>query len=113
MNRIALAASALLAVFVMALTSVAAQKNKLLPNVTVKSVTASTLVVTASDKDVTLTIDAKTRVVGKGVGTKTAEMKGKAQITDLIAVGDKVSVTYQEMGATLHASKVEKVAPMK
>ena len=92
--------------------SSAAGKSKLLPAATVKSLTATVLTVTADGKDTTFAVDAKTSVIGKGVGTKTAAKGkgGKASITDLLSVGDKVTVTYQESGTTMHASKVELLA---
>jgi hypothetical protein len=83
-------------------------KNQTVSNATVKSVTASSLSVTAGDKDMTFEIDAKTNVVGKGMGTKSAAKGGKPTITDLLKEGDRVSVTYQEMGSTMHASRIEK-----
>ena len=91
-------------------SGVAAQKakNQVLANATVKSVTASSLTVTSGDKDMTFEIDAKTSVVGKGMGTKSAAKGGKPAITDLLKEGDRVSVTYQAMGSTMHASRIEK-----
>jgi hypothetical protein len=47
-----------------------------------------------------------TKVVGKGVGTSTAATGGKAPFTQLIAAGDKVSVSYRQAGDALHASAV-------
>lgn len=85
-------------------------KNQLLPNGTVKSVSASSLVVTAKDKDMTFGVDAKTQVVGKGIGTKSRAAAGKPTIVDLLKAGDRVTVTYQDMSGTLHASKIEVTA---
>jgi hypothetical protein len=91
-------------------SGVAAQKakNQTVANATVKSVSATSLSVTSGDKDMTFEIDAKTNVVGKGMGTKSAAKGGKPTITDLLKEGDRVSVTYQEMGSTMHASRIEK-----
>ena len=52
----------------------------------------------------TFTIDGDTKVVGKGAGTATKG--GKVIITDLVANGDRVSVSFHDMGDTLHASAV-------
>ena len=82
-------------------------KSHLLPNGTVKSVSATSLTVTAKDKDMTFGVDGKTQVVGKGIGTKTAAAAGKPKIIDLVKAGDRVAITYQEMGTALHASKIE------
>ena len=60
--------------------------------------------------DQTFTIDSKTKVVGRGAGTKSAAAGGKVAITDLIAAGDKVSVSFHDMGGTLHASEVRVTA---
>ena len=90
----------------------AAAKTHLLPNATVKSLTATALTVTAKGKDTTFTVDAKTRVVGKGIGTK-ADAKGrggKAAITDLLSAGDRVSVVYVGPAATPRATRVELIA---
>jgi len=82
-------------------------KKELLPNGTIKSVTASSLVVTAKDKDVTFAVDSKTQVVGKGIGTKSKAAAGKPTIVDLLKAGDRVTVTYQTMGSTMQASRIE------
>ena len=89
--------------------SSAAAKNKILPNAVVKSVTSVSLTVTSTDgKDMTFAVDAKTKVRGKGIGTKTAAKGkgGKASIADLLGVGDRVNVVYADI-ATPHAASVE------
>ena len=50
------------------------------------------------------TVDGNTKVIGEGAGT--AASKGKVTIMDLVAKGNRVTVTYQASGATLHASEV-------
>jgi hypothetical protein len=82
-------------------------KNQMLPNGTVKSVSGTSLVVTALGKDTTFAVDAKTKVIGKGVGTKSAAKSGKPTIVDLLKEGDRVTVTYRDMGGTMHASTIE------
>ena len=82
-------------------------KNQMLPNGIVKSVSGTILIVTALGKDTTFAVDAKTRVVGKGVGTKSAAKGGKPTIVDLLKEGDRVTVTYQDMGGTMHASTID------
>jgi len=54
----------------------------------------------------TFTIDPKTTVTGRGAGTAAAAKGGRTVATDLIGVGDTVSVSYREEGAALHASSV-------
>jgi hypothetical protein len=71
---------------------------------TVKAVSASSLTVTAVGKDITFTIDNTTKFVGKGLGTKAKA--GPVTVTDAVGAGDKVRVTYHDMGGTLHAANV-------
>ena len=84
-------------------------------NGTVKSVSATSLSISGSSGggatfEQTFTIDSKTKVVGRGAGTKAQAAGGKVAITDLIAAGDKVSVSFHDMGGTLHASEVRVTA---
>jgi hypothetical protein len=58
----------------------------------------------------TFTIDPKTSVTGRGAGTAAAAKGGRTVATDLIGMGDTVSVSYREEGATLHASNVRVTA---
>jgi len=81
------------------------------------SVTAlgpTTLSVKAGARDLTFTIDSKTELVASGAGTaaRRADATGKPgpRLADFLKVGDAVDVSYQEMGATLHASRVQKVS---
>jgi hypothetical protein len=85
----------------------AAAKRQVLPNAIVKSVSATSVTVDANGKDMTFTVDPKTKVVGKGIGTKSAAQAGKPRITDLLKEGDHVTVTYHDMGGTMHASRIE------
>ena len=82
-------------------------KNQLLPNATVKSVSSSSLVVTTLGKEQTFAVDSRTQVVGKGIGTKSKAKGDKPTIVDLLKAGDRVTLTYQDTGGTLHASKIE------
>jgi len=86
----------------------AQSKDQFLSNATVKSVSGTS--VTADGKDTTFSVDAKTKVVGKGMGTKSKAKGGKPTIVDLLKEGDRVAVTYHEMGATMHASRIEVTA---
>ena len=63
-------------------------KNQLLPNATVKSVSASSVVVTTLGKEQTFTVDARTQVVGKGIGTKSKSKDNKPSIVDLLKLLD-------------------------
>ena len=78
---------------------------------TVKAVSGSSLTVTAAGgKDMTFTVDKDTKAIGKGLGTKGAPTGGKLAVTDAISTGDTVSVTYHDMGGTMHAASVRVVS---
>ena len=54
----------------------------------------------------TFVVNSATRVVGKGAGTATAANGGRVPFADLIAAGDRVSVSYRKVGNALQASDV-------
>jgi hypothetical protein len=73
----------------------------------VKSVSATSLAITASgNKEMTFTVDGTTKFVGKGLSTKSREKGGKITAMDAVGDGDSVSVTYHDMGGTMHAAQV-------
>jgi len=73
----------------------------------VKSVSGSSLVVTSGGKDMTFSIDNTTKFTGKGLSTKTkAAGGGTIAATDAVHDGDMVSVSYHDMGGTMHAASV-------
>ena len=76
----------------------------------VKSVSNTALTISSRGKDLTFTIDGSTEFVGKGLGTKSEAKRGKVSATDLVAENDTLSVTYHDMGGTLHAAKVRLLA---
>ena len=49
-------------------------------------------------------VDGSTRFVGKGLSTKSAA--GKITATDAVSMGDRVTVSYHDMGGTMHAANV-------
>jgi hypothetical protein len=66
--------------------------------------------------DQTFTIDSKTKSSAAAPARRRQAAGGKVAITDLVAAGDKVSVSFHDMGGTLHASEVRvtaKAAPSK
>ena len=71
---------------------------------TVKSVTGTALTIASGGKDMTFTVDGSTKFVGKGLGTKART--GKLTAPDAVGADDAVSVTYHDMGGTLHAASV-------
>ena len=70
----------------------------------VKAVSGTSLTVTSGGKDMMFMVDGSTRFVGKGLSTKSAA--GKITATDAVGAGDRVSVSYHDMGGTLHAANV-------
>ena len=81
----------------------------------VKAVSGTSLTVTSGGKDMMFTIDGSTKFVGKGLSTKSAA--GKITATDAVAAGDRVTVSYHDMGGTMHAANVritsKAIAPKK
>ena len=90
-----------------ALSAADKAKNQLLPNGIVKAVSAASLTVSADGKDTSFAVDAKTKVHGKGIGTKSKAKGGHPTIADLLSEGDRVTVTYQQMGTMMHAVGIE------
>jgi hypothetical protein len=80
---------------------------------TVKDVSGSSLTITSAGKDMTFTVDSSTHAVGKGLSTATKATGGKAPFTDVVKAGEEVSVTYHDMGGTLHAATVRVVTAAK
>jgi hypothetical protein len=76
----------------------------------VKSVSATSLTVSSGGKDMTFTIDSSTKFVGKGLGTKSQAKGGKMTASDAVAANDTVSVSYHDMGGTMHAASVRVTA---
>lgn len=58
----------------------------------------------------TFAIDAKTKVVGRGVGTMASKTAGKISATDAIGSGDTVTVSFTSMNGTMHADEIRVTA---
>lgn len=80
---------------------------------TVSTVAPTSLTIAASSGSQTFSIDSSTKVVGQGAGTATAAAGGKVAFADLVGVGDRVSVSYHQTGATMHAAEVRVTAKAK
>ena len=78
---------------------------------TVTAVGNNTLTINASSGAQTFSIDGTSKVIGQGVGTAAAKEGGKTAITDLVAVGDRVTVSYHQAG--MHAAEVRVTAKAK
>jgi hypothetical protein len=70
----------------------------------VKSVSANQLVVTGGGKDSTFVLDNTTKFTGKGLSTKSKGAPIPA--TEAVHEGDQVTVSYHDMGGTMHATAV-------
>ncbi len=72
---------------------------------TVKSVSGNQLVVAgAAGKDMTFMLDSSTKFTGKGLSTKSKGAPMAA--TEAVHEGDKVTVSYHDMGGSMHAASV-------
>jgi hypothetical protein len=77
----------------------------------VTAVSATSLTITETGKAAqTFAIDAKTRVIGRGVGTMASKTAGKISATDAIGSGDTVNVSFTSMNGTMHADQIRVTA---
>ena len=75
----------------------------------VSAVSGNSLTVKGASGDSTFTVDAKTTVVGTGMGTagrKVMAEGGKPTLGEFVKEGDTVSVTYKEAGGSKVASVI-------
>lgn len=75
----------------------------------VTAVTGTSLTIKTKDGEQTFVIDAKTNVVGKGLGTKSDAAKEagkKTVLSDFVGAGDEVLVRFTEREGAKHASEV-------
>src|SRR5437899_360784 len=69
----------------------------------VRTVAANSLTIKgASGRDMTFAVDANTHLIARGAGTKAAAGGGRLMMTDSVKTGDRVSITYRDMGSTMH-----------
>jgi hypothetical protein len=75
----------------------------------VTEASGTTLSIKTNKGDVSFVVDPKTRVTGQGLGTMAKEKQAagsKMTLSDAVAVGDDVVVTYTTMGEMKHATAV-------
>jgi hypothetical protein len=92
-------------------TSAAAQEKAKEKTVqgTVTAAAGDSLTIAKGSESMTFVIDNTTKVVGKGLTTKTNEKAAageKLTLSDTVGKGDTVSVTYHEMDGKMHAGTV-------
>jgi hypothetical protein len=76
---------------------------------TVTAATGDSLTISKGSESMTFAVDNTTKVLGKGLTTKTNEKAAEGQkltLSDAVAKGDTVSVTYHEMDGKMHAGTV-------
>ena len=75
----------------------------------VSAVTTTSLTVKGSSESWTFTIDKDTEVTAKGATRKSLALKadGKSSVlTEFVKVGDRVAVSYHDMGTMKHAASI-------
>jgi len=101
---------AMLMVALVATTAPAADAKAKTAQGKVTSASGDSLTIAKGSESMTFTVDTATKVVGKGLTTKTnekASMGQKMTLSDTVGSGDMVTVTYHEMDGKMHASMVK------
>ena len=83
---------------------------------TVSAVTIDSVTVKGKAGAWTFTIDKTTEVRAKGATHKSLELKAEGKsgkLPDFVKVGDTVTVSYHDLGATKHAALIRVTAPAK
>jgi hypothetical protein len=76
---------------------------------TVTAVAGDSLTIAKGSESLTFVVDNTTKVLGKGLTTKTNEKAAvgeKLILSDTVGKGDLISVTYHEMDGKMHAGTV-------
>lgn len=80
----------------------------------VTAVTAESVTIQTSKEALTLAVDSATKVIGKGVGTITAQLKAQSRpavVTDLVHQYDSVRVKYTTADRGPRATEIRIVVP--
>ena len=92
-------------------TTLSAATRTLVGKVT--AVSADSITVSGKSGEEKLAVDAKTNVVGRGLGTKAKGMKDEKKpivITDFVKTGDEVSARYDDVTKKAQEVRVTKAA---
>ena len=76
----------------------------------VTAVSADSFTIAKGSESMTFAVDNTTKITGKGLTTKSNEKAAageKMTLTDSVATGDMVSVTYHDMDGKMHAGSVK------
>ena len=76
----------------------------------VTAASGDSLTIAKGSESMTFMVDNTTKVIGKGLTTKTNEKAAageKMTLSDTVGNGDMVTVTYHEMDGKMHASMVK------
>lgn len=76
----------------------------------VTAITADSITIRPGMETMTFIVDKDTKVIGKGVGTKTRALeaaKKPVTITELVEEVDSVVVKYQDLSGKLHAREID------
>jgi hypothetical protein len=78
---------------------------------TVASISGNTVTLSGSISgggtfEQTIAVDTSTKIVAEGAGTAAAQTGGKLVLSDHLGPGDRVTITYEAKGDTLHASEI-------
>jgi hypothetical protein len=113
---IAGATAALLIVAFASLPSATLQAAEKTVSGTVAAVSSSSITIKGKEAEVKLVVDSKTRIIGTGAGTKTAQMKKEdksPQITDFVKTGDQVTAKYDDKTNRADEVRLSKPVPKK
>jgi hypothetical protein len=101
---------ALLMVTMVIMGATAAEKAKSMTvHGKVTAASGDSLTIAKGSESMTFTVDQSTKVLGKGLTTKSNEKAAAGQkmtLSDTVATGDMVAVTYHEMDGKMHAATV-------
>jgi Domain of unknown function (DUF5666) len=99
-----------LAVVAAMLTPAAAEDKGKTVQGKVTAVAGDSFTIAKGSESMTFTVDNTTKITGKGLTTKSNEKAAsgeKMTLSDSVATGDMVTVTYHDMDGKMHAGSVK------